>query len=106
MPQGDPVNTLAQFWLWRLELRVVSTAVGVVRFGAKVLVTWAFGVNTGVAFMFALFGGLALFLVYAVLRFLWLLVSPAARDRELQKNEDRYRREMAAIHRNTRMPGG
>jgi uncharacterized membrane protein len=95
----NSLDTLAQLFLWRLELRAVSTVIAGVGLAVIVLVTWAFGVDAGVAVMLSLFGIAALFVVYAIARFLWLLVSPAARDREVSKAEAEYAREMAAIQR-------
>jgi uncharacterized membrane protein len=103
MPTSGAVGTLAQLWLWRLELRVVSTVIAFLALAVIVVVTWAFGVDAGVTTMFAFFGGVIIFVIYSVFQALWLLVSPAARERNLRAAENAYEREMAAIARDSQL---
>lgn len=88
----DPVNVVAQLWLWRLELRVVSALLT----GAVIVLTlvlYALGVPMAVGLGIGLTGLAALFL-YGIGLMAYSLLFP---DRVAAKAFDRADREHKAI---------
>jgi threonine/homoserine efflux transporter RhtA len=88
---NDPINTVAQLWLWRLEGDVLGAVIGCLAIAIWAVVHIVFGQAAGQAAMDVIFTGVILAVPASLLWFVYNLVSPAAGLRRSDKALNRYR---------------
>jgi len=87
---NDPINTVAQLWLWRLEGKVAGAVIGCGLIAVWAVVHICFGRDAGQAAMDVIGTSVILapvgFLAYAI----YFMLSPAAQLRRTDKALARY----------------
>ena len=86
----NPVNVLAQLWLWRLEGDVLGAVIGCLAIAIWAVVHVVFGPAAGQAAMDVIFTGVILAVPAALLWFLYNLLSPSAGLRRSDRALARY----------------
>jgi hypothetical protein len=83
MSPNDPINTLAQWRIWQIEFRVLST-IGAAILGAVIFaVAMVFGARGAEIAYFVVFGGLGLIVLFCVYTVIRTLVFGPKRDDDM-----------------------
>ena len=88
---NDPVNTVAQLWLWRLEGRVAGAVIGCALIAVWAVVHIAFGRDAGQLVMDVIGTAVIIAPVACVAYAIYFMLSPAAQLRRTDKALARYR---------------
>ena len=86
----EPVNVLAQLWLWRLEGDVLGAVIGCLTIAVWAVVHIVFGRDAGQVALDIVFTGVLLAVPAALVWFVYNLVSPTAGLRRSDRALARY----------------